>query len=362
MRHALIPVMLWFLLSACAVGNQYDYRADVPELAVTSSGAIAVGVQDKRRYIVSGDKSPNFVGLQRGGFGNPFDVTTQSGAPLASDFADTIVDALAQKGITATAVTLEPQSPRNPVIRALAGAGGRSLLVTLNEWKSDNFVNVALIYNLSAEVFDAAGNVVAENRLTETDSLGAGGGLNLSASVGGLVGRNYKRILETLLNDEKIVAALAAATSDSKVASAPTKSAAGSPLPPEPGLTSDRDGANSDSSQTAVANTTQSARSTVAETSEADRKRVMWFIRNNDNLVKSRLASYNESKRIGRENSTAFNIIVIDHIFARTVDDDRATVELGFSAGYLSFPSYHKYLYDVRLLSGDIVFLKHQKL
>lgn len=137
--------------------------------------------------------------------------------------------------------------------------------------------------------------------------------------------------------------------------------AEGGPPPTESRLTSDQDKATPDSSQTAVA-TTQGARSTVAETSEADRKRVMSFIRNHDNKVKSRLASYNESKRIGRENSPAFNIIIIDHIFARTVDGNRATVELGFSSGYRGFPSHHKYLYDVRLSRGDIVFLDHQKL
>ncbi len=212
MRQVVVFGLLSVLLSACAVGNKYDYRATTPELRASSSGTVAVGVQDRRFYVLNNDKQVNFVGLQRGGWGNPFDVTTLSGGALADDFAQTIVDALKKNGIAARTVLLAPQEGRESALQAITGTGAeRALLVTLHEWKSDNYLNVALIYNLSAEVLDARGKVLAESLLEGRDDLGAGVGFNLSTAVGGLVVDGYKRVLSTLLNDEKIIAALASA-------------------------------------------------------------------------------------------------------------------------------------------------------
>jgi hypothetical protein len=42
---------------------------------------LAVAVHDERSEVASGDKNPAFVGLLRGGYGNPMDVRTASGAP-----------------------------------------------------------------------------------------------------------------------------------------------------------------------------------------------------------------------------------------------------------------------------------------
>lgn len=356
MRQALVSALLLFLLSACAVGNKYDYRAATPELQARSSGAVAVGVHDKRSYVLSNDKGPNFVGLQRGGYGNPFNVGTLSGHALADDFAWVIVDALRKNDIEASAVRLSPQDGRESALQVIDGADAeRVILVTLEEWKSDNFMNVALIYSLSAEVLDERGRVLAATRQQGRDALGAGVGFNLSTAVGGLVIKRSKQVLNALLNDEKIVAALASAPSSPKVAKAAAKPTADEPAATESRPTSEQDEPSSDLAQ--------SARSAEPKTSEADRERIMWFIRNNDNKVKSRLTSYNASKRIGRDgNSPLFKVLTIDDILVRRVDGDRANVILGFSAGYRSFPSYHKYRYDVRLSGGDIVFLGHQKL
>ncbi|MEH6548066.1 MAG: hypothetical protein V7701_16640, partial [Sneathiella sp.] len=80
------------LLSACAVGNKYDYKDQPIDLAASSDQKIGVSVVDQRIYIVSGEKPADFVGLQRGGFGNPFDVNTKSGGPMADSFAFAIAE------------------------------------------------------------------------------------------------------------------------------------------------------------------------------------------------------------------------------------------------------------------------------
>ena len=80
--------LLIMAVTGCAIGNQYDYRTANVSLPLTGDGVLGVGVLDNRSYVLSGEKEPNFVGLQRGGFANPFNVTTASGKPLTDDMSD----------------------------------------------------------------------------------------------------------------------------------------------------------------------------------------------------------------------------------------------------------------------------------
>jgi hypothetical protein len=180
----------------------------VPDLQARSSAKVAVGVQDKRSYVVTNDKTPNFVGLQRGGYGNPFDVTTASGQPLASDFARSIVSGLEIRKIAAHTVAIPPGTTRKVAIQSLVGKGAkRSLLVTLIEWKSDTMVNLALYYDLSAEVLDTGGKVVAQSARQGREAI-AGSFWNAPAAARANVPHFYRKLLADLLNDKKIVNAL----------------------------------------------------------------------------------------------------------------------------------------------------------
>jgi hypothetical protein len=104
-----IALLALLVLGGCAVGNKHQYDAAMPQINASSGGKAGVGAQDRRAYVLNGDKVETFVGLSRGGFGNPFDVKTESGQPLADEFGKAIQRALAGKGVTATAVRLEPK-------------------------------------------------------------------------------------------------------------------------------------------------------------------------------------------------------------------------------------------------------------
>jgi hypothetical protein len=82
------------LLGGCAVDNSHRYDLGDAEFQVESNKTVAVAVVDTRPYVLSGEKTANFSGLMRGGFGNPFDVTTDSGRALAEDLTISIVRAL----------------------------------------------------------------------------------------------------------------------------------------------------------------------------------------------------------------------------------------------------------------------------
>ena len=146
MRAIFATLVISMLTGGCAIGVQHDYNLPDAQLNIDTKESVAVAVQDRRPYVVSGDKTQDFVGLSRGGFGNPFDVTTLSGKPLANDIASSIAAAFRARKIPVTQVTVAPVDDDAKVQAALGAAKtGRSVLVTLFEWKADTYMVTQLI-------------------------------------------------------------------------------------------------------------------------------------------------------------------------------------------------------------------------
>jgi len=206
MKVALV-VGIALSLTGCAVGNQHAYTTETPQFSVSGTRSVLVCTQDARPYVLSAGKPPTFVGLSRGGFGNPFDVNTASGEPLASDFSATIARSLQQKGFKSSVVSVGG----SPVTdhRGLASRAGadRLALVTIREWKSDTYMNTSLLYDLTLQVFDANGSQLAVNRATGSDNLG-GDAINPPGHAKGAVPPAYRRKLEELFSSEAVVSSL----------------------------------------------------------------------------------------------------------------------------------------------------------
>lgn len=204
MRSLLLLAVL--VLSGCAVGNTVDFRAQKPAVTATSDKTVTVAVLDRRAYVISGDKAPNFVGIRRGGFGNPFDVTTRSGGPLAGEISVMVVEALKAQGIDASAVTLAPGNDPQVAAAAIGGtASQRGLVVLLDEWRSDLFMNMEVDYDLTAQVLDAEGALLASSNEAGNNHLGQA---SFEREVSDAASAALKRKLEALLNDPAVVAAL----------------------------------------------------------------------------------------------------------------------------------------------------------
>ena len=75
--HATVRTSIAFLalllIGGCAVGVRHQYDSATPQINAASGGKATVAAQDRRAYVLNGDKQENFVGLSRGGYGNPFD-------------------------------------------------------------------------------------------------------------------------------------------------------------------------------------------------------------------------------------------------------------------------------------------------
>lgn len=207
------PYVIWLIilivfLAGCAVGNKHAYHNVNADIAVAGTTNVAVATHDQRNYVKTGDKQPDFVGLSRGGFGNPFDIKTVSGNPLAQDFTEAICRSLASKGFQTTPVIVNYSETSYTVLADLKKAGAyRLILLTLNEWKSDTYTNTALIYNVKLEVFDKNGNPIAQNSVNGRDNLG-GSVMNPPAHAKKVIPVAFKEKIESLLNYKDISEAL----------------------------------------------------------------------------------------------------------------------------------------------------------
>lgn len=195
------------LLGGCAVGVKHDYAQKSFDLGNATSASVAVGTLDHRPYVVDGRKAQDFVGVSRGGFGNPFDVTTQSGKALASDISSSIVASMRAKGVDAKDVELKPALSPEQASTVLRSAGKqRAVMITLLEWKSDSMVNVGLTYNLDFRVLDKEGRVLTSKQLQSQEKLGAANPFSPGGSTEIL--DRFGRMMELLFQSPDVAKAL----------------------------------------------------------------------------------------------------------------------------------------------------------
>lgn len=195
------------LLGGCAYGVKHDYGQKALDLGIATTATVAVGTLDRRPYVVSDQKGPDFVGLSRGGFGNPFDVTTQSGRPLASDISNAIASSMKAKGVDARAIELKHALNLEQASGVLRAAGTqRSVLLTLIEWKSDAMINVGLSYDLDLRVFDKDGKLLTTKMSQGRENLGSGD--PFAPGGASQVLPRFNRMMESLFREPDVAKAL----------------------------------------------------------------------------------------------------------------------------------------------------------
>jgi len=195
-------------LGGCAAGQQIRYHDTELDLGASGNATVAVTSQDNRNYIKNGEKERNYVGNFRGGFGNPFNVSTESGKPLADDTSSVICAALKKKGFVCLPVSVEPNEPQTQVVDKLKATSANTLmLLTINEWLSSTFQNTGLSYDLVLTVMDSQGTRVVEKKIKGEDELG-GSFWSPPGHAKEAVPVAFKRKLELLLNDPAVTSVL----------------------------------------------------------------------------------------------------------------------------------------------------------
>ncbi|MBU0481279.1 MAG: hypothetical protein KKG47_09270 [Proteobacteria bacterium] len=213
--NALLKILLLLtavqILSGCAVGQKYAIEQADPNLSLAGSGSVAVTVQDQREYIVSGRNQPQLAGIIRGGWGNPFFVSTTSNRPLVEDMAESLSNSLNKKGFKVTPVTVLPQDDAVAVAGKLTTAGGDKLIhLGLLEWKPDMGAagNLGLKFDFRLAVMNGSGNVLAQKDLTGFDDLGQLRGARFMVIYEQKVREAFSSKMEQLFNSPEVLQAL----------------------------------------------------------------------------------------------------------------------------------------------------------
>jgi hypothetical protein len=172
-RVALVSLVIPLGLAACASGNKHAYHLAKAELGAEGSGSVAVCVVDQREPVVTGKKDPNWVGFNRGGFGNTFDVRTASGNPLATDMGTSICASLEGSGFSCTVLSALPAADPSGAGNALAGAqADKKLLLTVTQWKADAYSYGAIDFDVVLTVMDGSGSELGKGELKGSEEIG----------------------------------------------------------------------------------------------------------------------------------------------------------------------------------------------
>ena len=205
---------IWIVLCAslflggCAVGQQIRYHDADLTLNASGNTPVAVASVDGRPYIKSGEKEKTYIGTFRGGFGNPFNVSTESGKPLADDMSSVICASLKKKGFACAPVSVDPKESLDEITQKLKGSKAmRLMLLAINEWRSDTYTNTSLYYDVVLTVMDNQGAQLAASKAKGEDDLG-GRMSNPPAHAKEEVPKAYQKKLEALLNDPSVISAL----------------------------------------------------------------------------------------------------------------------------------------------------------
>lgn len=211
-RFTIVVLMLLMgsLMGGCAVGNKYMIADVQAQLEATGKYSVVVASLDQRKVIIDKTSPDTYVGMVRGGYGNPFNATTVSGLPFSDDVGQSICNALIRRGFKATLVSVTHDSTEEKVLeRLLANKKDRALLVTIQKWESDSFVNLNVGYDLTLKVVAKDGTILATAQAKDDVNVPGNiwiGSLEMSKTE---VPNIFKKSIESLLNNPSVVKVLA---------------------------------------------------------------------------------------------------------------------------------------------------------
>lgn len=183
------------MLGGCVVGQTLPAAYEAGPVIAGPGAATFLAVHDERSYVKSGDKPPYFIGKYRGGFGNPWDVTTEGKQPLA--------------GLMQRDLTKELQSLGHPVVARTEAF--RVLDVALIEWNFDGMMDGKFWCELEVKVLDRDGKVLAQSTVTDTQHIEGSFWTGAKSGFEARMPELYSGAIRKIVRDNPIVSAALAA-------------------------------------------------------------------------------------------------------------------------------------------------------
>jgi hypothetical protein len=163
---------------------------------------VSIGVHDQRPYVIDVNKAPTYTGTMRGGFGNPWDMSTQSDKPLSDDIAFAVSSGFKRLGSSADPVAISYKDDQQTALSKLKAKGTeRIVLITLKEFRSDTYAKAGFFIDAILKIYDREGKELGGSSISHKD-VGTGDGTVQSPED---AARLY---LSRLLNDPAVRTAL----------------------------------------------------------------------------------------------------------------------------------------------------------
>lgn len=202
-------LLIGSLVSGCAVGNKYVIGDVKAQLDATGKYSVWVASLDQRQFVVARNSPETYVGMVRGGYGNPFNATTLSGLPFADDVSQSICSSLISKGFNAKYIAVKfDQTEKEVLDFLLSKTEDRAILVIIRKWESDSFVNLNVGYDLILKVIAKDGTILAtseaKNDVNVPGSIWVGSLAMSKIEVPNI----FKNSIESLLNNPDVVKVL----------------------------------------------------------------------------------------------------------------------------------------------------------
>jgi hypothetical protein len=151
-----------------------NFNKVLVKLSYSGVHTVAIIVQDKRPYIISGKTDPSYVGIfRRTTWGYPWEVTTVDKIPLSKILTLRVAESLQNVGFKPIALIVEPNESTDNIINKIQSAGvKKSILIELKEWQCDTYYRVGLFYDAHLTVMDEKNKIIATSYIKGEDTLG----------------------------------------------------------------------------------------------------------------------------------------------------------------------------------------------
>lgn len=179
-------------LGGCAIGQTLELDHDATVTPVVAIGqALVVDVEDRRPYVLSGNKPPTYVGKYRGGFGNPWDVNTASAEPLADIIMRDLKEQASEMGFS------------------VQDSAERTLQIRILEWNLDTYHNGLFWCEIDVSALGEDGSSIATQKVEHSEYLKGSLWTGAKAGAEKEMPKIYSAVIDQLLQDNpEIVRAL----------------------------------------------------------------------------------------------------------------------------------------------------------
>lgn len=167
----LLTCMVFYASAYGAAVHTIDYSKCRFVIPFSGSNVVVAAI-DMRTYIRNQERKPQYVGVMRGMYGNPWNVDTQSGRPFADEVGDCLSASFLSAGFEIGASqVVYPTDDVTALSELKKTTASRKILVLIHEWKSDLVTSFSkqwtdVYYDLEMIVLDGQNKKIGTARLS----------------------------------------------------------------------------------------------------------------------------------------------------------------------------------------------------